>query len=186
VTDTAGQYLTFDLGDAEYGVPVLAVREVVEYGAVTRVPGTPPWIRGAANLRGAVVAVVDLAVKFGLPASPPGRRTCIIVFAAGLSGEETAVGVVADAVNAVAEFPAAQIEPPPPFGGAVRPELLLGMARGRGKFVPLLDIEKVLSAGELSVARETAEPAAPAAAGEQPEDTAGTAPRRPARRRKER
>ncbi len=155
------QFLTFDLGDDEFGVPVLAVREVVEYGAVTRVPGTPPWIRGAANLRGAVVPVVDLAVKFGLPSSPLDRRTCIIVFETTLAGEETAIGVVADAVNEVAEFGAAQIEPPPPFGSAVRVEFLLGMARGRRKFVPLLDIEKVLSVDELILARETTEAAAP-------------------------
>jgi purine-binding chemotaxis protein CheW len=135
------------------------VREIVEYGAVTRVPSTPPWIRGVVNLRGAVVTVVDLAVKFGLPSSPLDRRTCIVIVETTLGREETVMGVVADVVDEVAAIAPDAIEPPPPFGTCVRVEFLVGLARSGRKFLQLLDIDKVLAADELLAVREAAAPA---------------------------
>lgn len=151
------QYLTFFLGDEEFAVPVLSVREIVEYGAVTRVPSTPSWIRGVINLRGSVVTVVDLAIKFGLPSAPLDRRTCIVIVETTLNREETVMGVVADAVDEVATLSGSEIEPPPPFGTAVRVEFLVGMARAGRKFLQLLDIDKVLSVDELLAARDAAD-----------------------------
>lgn len=143
------QYLTFLIGEEEYGVPVLRVREIVAYGSVTRVPSAPSWIRGVINLRGVIVPVVDLALKFGLPATRIGRRTCIVIVEVALVNEETAMGVLSDAVQEVATLAPEDIEPPPPFGSAVRIEFLIGMrTSGRG-FLQLLDIDKVLATDEL-------------------------------------
>ena len=86
--DAAKQYLTFFLADEQYAVGVLSVKEIIEYGIVTKVPTTPPYIRGVINLRGSVVPVIDLAVKFGLPAVPVSRRTCIVIMETTLVGEE--------------------------------------------------------------------------------------------------
>jgi purine-binding chemotaxis protein CheW len=163
------QYLTFFVAEEEYAVPVLKVREVIEYDTVTRVPSTPPWIRGVINLRGTVVPVVDLAVKFGLAASPVTRRTCIVLVEVQLDGQETVMGAVADSVSQVIELAASDIEPPPSFGTHVRVDFLLGMGKLDAKFALLLDIDRVLSADELLIARETA-PAPESGDGEAPAD----------------
>jgi purine-binding chemotaxis protein CheW len=162
------QYLTFAIGEEEFAVPVLRVREIVAFGPVTRVPSAPPWIRGVVNLRGGVVPVVDLGTKFGLPAVPPGRRTCIVVVEVELAGEQTAMGVIADAVLEVAVLRAADIEPPPPFGSKIRIEFLVGLCRSERGFLQLLDIDKVLSTDELLAATSLEAPSegeAEAAAG---------------------
>ena len=110
------QYLGFFLGGEECAIGILRVREILEYGVVTRVPGTPPWVRGVMNLRGRVVPVIDLGVKFGAPESPVTRRTCIVVVEVTLEGQKSVMGVVADAVRHVFELAAGEIEPPPVFG----------------------------------------------------------------------
>jgi purine-binding chemotaxis protein CheW len=114
------QYLTFFLADEQYAVGVLSVKEIIEYGVVTRVPTTPPYIRGVINLRGSVVPVVDLSVRFGLQECPVSRRTCIIIMETSLRGERATMGVVADSVSQVIQFAEADIEPPPAFGTRVR------------------------------------------------------------------
>jgi len=166
-------YLTFWIAGEEYGIRVLQVREIIEYGEVTRVPSTPPWIRGVVNLRGSVLPVIDLAVKFGQPPSPVTRRTCIVVAEVAAESRLTVLGVLADAVSQVVDLGPAEIEPPPPFGTPVRVEFLLGLGRAQEKFILLLDTDRVLSADELLAARSSEEAAA---ADQEPPVTPGGAP----------
>jgi purine-binding chemotaxis protein CheW len=149
-----GQYLTFDIGGHDLGVAVLRVREIIEYETVTRVPSTPAWIRGVINLRGSVVPVVDLGVKFGLSDSPVTRRTCIVMVDVDLDGQRTTMGVVADAVSQVIELGPDDLKNPPTFGSWVRVDFLHGMASMDGRFILILDIDRVLSARELLLASE--------------------------------
>ncbi len=145
------QYLTFHLAGEEYAVGILGVKEIIEYGTITKVPQTPPSIRGVINLRGSVVPVVDLALKFGLSPSPVTERTCIVIVEADLEGERTVMGIIADAVSQVIELMPQDIQAPPAFGTRVRVDFLRGMGKAGKKFVLLLDIDKVLSTAELQV-----------------------------------
>ncbi|HSB64832.1 MAG TPA: chemotaxis protein CheW [Thermoanaerobaculia bacterium] len=160
---TSAQYLCFRLAGEECAIGILRVREILEYDAVTKVPAMPPWVRGVMNLRGGVVPVIDLTVKFGLPESPVTRRTCIVIVEVALDGEPAVMGVVVDAVSQVLELSPADIEPPPPFGTSVRADYLLGLGTFGDRFVLLLDIDRVLSAAELlkaaSLETQDAEPA---------------------------
>jgi purine-binding chemotaxis protein CheW len=148
------QDLGFHVAEEEYAIGILRVREILEYDTATRVPGTPRSIRGVINLRGRVVPVVDLAVKLGLPESQITKRTCVVVVEVDLGGERSVMGVLADSVSQVLDLPQGEIEPPPPFGPRVRVECLVGMGRAGKRFVLLLDIDKLLSLDELSVAAQ--------------------------------
>ena len=148
-TTTSTQYLGFRLGGEECGIGILRVREILEYPAVTRVPATPPWVRGVINLRGGVVPVIDLAAKFGLPESPVTRRTCVVIVEVDLEGERSVMGVVADSVSQVLELEASDVVASPAFGTSVKVDYLLGLGRHGDRFVLLLDTDKVLSAAEL-------------------------------------
>ena len=139
------QYLTFYLSGEEYAISILQVKEIIEYGAVTRVPSTPLSIRGVINVRGSVVPVVDLAVRFGLPENPVTSRTCIVIVEVDLDGERAMMGIVADAVSQVIELTAGEIVPPPAFGIPVRVDYLVGIGKLGRKFVLLLDINRVLT-----------------------------------------
>ncbi|HXB53403.1 MAG TPA: chemotaxis protein CheW [Vicinamibacteria bacterium] len=154
------QYLGFQIAGEEYAIGILRVREILEYDTLTKVPTTPPSIRGVINLRGSVVPVVDLAVKFGLSESVISKRTCIVVVEVNLDGERAVMGVLADAVSQVIDLPASEVEPPPPFGTRVRVDCLIGMGRAGRKFVLLLDIDKLLSLDELEMTRQEAGPTA--------------------------
>ena len=143
------QYLTFLLAGEEYAISILKVKEIIEYDTVTVVPKTPKWIRGVINLRGSVVPVIDLAVKFRLPASVAGKLTCIVITEVESEGEATVMGIMADAVRQVIDLTPREIEPPPTFGTRVKVDYLLGMARSGKKFCLILDTEKVLSTDEL-------------------------------------
>jgi purine-binding chemotaxis protein CheW len=148
--DTATtQYLAFFLAGDECAIGILRVKEIIEFDSVTRVPATPPWVRGVMNLRGSVVPVIDLAVKFGLPPSTVTRRTCIVVVETDLEGERVVMGVMADSVSQVLDVAPEDIEPAPAFGTSVRVDYLLGLGRLKDRFVLLLDIDRVLSAAEL-------------------------------------
>ncbi|MFY3744627.1 chemotaxis protein CheW [Anaeromyxobacter sp. Red801] len=171
------QYLSFRIDGIDYAVPILKVREILQHEEITRVPGTPPSVRGVLNVRGAVVPVVDLAVKFGGSASRPGRFTCVLVVEVEVAGGSLTLGVLADAVNEVVALRPDEIEPSPSFGTGVSVEYLVGMGKvGRG-FVLLLDIDRVLAAGDAEPER-AAEPVAEGQvdasveAGEQPEAAA--------------
>jgi purine-binding chemotaxis protein CheW len=150
------QYLTFMIGREEYAVSLLKVKEIIEYDTVTQVPKTPEWIRGVINLRGSVVPVIDLAVKFRQAPSVVGKLTCIVItevlngVEGAQSGEEAAVmGIMADSVRQVIDLRPQDIEEPPSFGTRAKVDYLLGMARSGKKFCLLLDTEKVLSTDEL-------------------------------------
>jgi purine-binding chemotaxis protein CheW len=130
---------------------ILAIKEIIEYANLTEVPMMPAYVRGVINLRGAVVPVIDLSVRFGKPPSPVTKRTCIVIIEIEASGERHDVGVVVDAVNAVLDIPANEIEPPPTFGTRIRTDFIQGMGRVNGRFVILLDVNHVLAVEEMNV-----------------------------------
>lgn len=145
------QYLTFMLSGEVFAIGILGIKEIIEYGGLTTVPLMPSCIRGVINLRGAVVPVMDLAARFGRPSSEVTKRTCIVIVesAGPNEGEQQVVGVMVDAVNAVLEIAASDIEPAPAFGARVRSDFISGMGKVNGKFVILLAIENVLSIAEI-------------------------------------
>jgi purine-binding chemotaxis protein CheW len=145
----AGKYLTFHLGNEEFGVRVLKVREIMGLQEITAVPQTPSHVKGVINLRGKVIPVIDLRLKFGLPNAEYGQRTCIIV--AQVQGESRPIlmGVIVDAVSEVLNLTGAEIEDTPDFGEDASGNYLLGMAKVKGKVKILLDIDKVLSSQDL-------------------------------------
>src|SRR5687767_4864753 len=156
------QYLTFYLAGEEYAVTILKVTEIIECATLTKVPGTPSWIRGVLNLRGAVVPVVDLAVKFGLDATVVTPRTCVVMVDLEYEGDRLVLGVMADSVHQVVELGPDQVQPPPSFGPKVRVDCIEGMVESNGTdsngtFVVLLDIDRVLSSSELLTATTIAE-----------------------------
>jgi purine-binding chemotaxis protein CheW len=143
------QHLTFMIGGEEYAISLLKVREIIEYDTVTEIPKTPEWIRGVINLRGSVLPVIDLAVKFRQAPSVAGKLTCIVITEVECEGEATVMGIMADAVRQVIDLKPQEIEQPPAFGTRVKVDYLLGMARSGKKFCLILDTEKVLSTDEL-------------------------------------
>ncbi|MDO9596363.1 MAG: chemotaxis protein CheW [Azoarcus sp.] len=146
------QYLTFMLGDEMFAIGILSIREIIEYGFVTDVPMTPPFIRGVLNLRGAVVPVVDLAVRFGRQPRENSKRTCIVIVDVEAdNGRQQQMGVVVDAVNEVLEIAAGDIEPAPEFGARIRNDFIKGMGKIDGKFVVILNLNRVLSVEEVAV-----------------------------------
>jgi purine-binding chemotaxis protein CheW len=151
------QYLTFSLAGETFGMNILSIKEIIEFGTVTAVPMMPAFIQGVINLRGSVVPVVNLALRFGKPAAPVGKRTCIVIIETHCAGESQDVGVVVDAVNAVLEIAAQDIEAPPSFGARLRTDFIAGMAKVDQRFVILVQVEKVLSIDDmasLGVARD--------------------------------
>lgn len=139
------QYLTFVVGEEEYGVGILRAKEIIEYDTVTTVPNAPHFVRGVINLRGSVVPVVDLAVRFGREPGAVTRRSCIVVVEVQRENGREVVGIVADRVSQVAELGEGAIEPAPAFGSGVRTDWLLGLARAEKRFLLLLDTDRVLS-----------------------------------------
>jgi purine-binding chemotaxis protein CheW len=146
----AHQYLTFALSGEMYAVGILNVKEIIEYGNLTEIPMMPAFIRGVINLRGAVVPVVDLAARFGGAASQIGKRTCIVIVEMQQDDTKQDLGIMVDAVSEVLEIPGSEIEPPPAFGAKIRADFIAGMGKVSGKFVILLDIQRVLSVDEMA------------------------------------
>jgi purine-binding chemotaxis protein CheW len=145
----AGKYLTFQLGREEFGIRVLKVREIMGLQEITAVPQTPAHVRGVINLRGKVVPVIDLRVKFGLEAAEYTQRTCIIVTQVQMDLGSALMGIIVDGVSEVVNLAASDIEDTPDFGEDIGSRYLLGMAKSKGKVKILLDIDKVLSLDEL-------------------------------------
>jgi purine-binding chemotaxis protein CheW len=141
------QYLTFHVAGEQYAVAVLAVKEIIEYQPLTRMPSAPAWIRGVMNLRGGVVPVADLALKFGLPAAEITNRTCIVIVE---SAGGVVMGLLVDAVDQVLDLPADAVVPAPPFGTSVKASQLLGLGKLGPQLVLLLDVERVLFSEETS------------------------------------
>lgn len=148
--ERAGKYLTFIIGKEEFGVGVLKVREIMGIQDITAVPQTPAYLKGVINLRGKVIPVIDLRLKFGLPSIEYTQRTCIIVVQVK-SGAAAALlmGIVVDEVSEVLTMAAADIEDTPDFGVNVATTYILGMAKIKGKVKILLDINEVLTSQEL-------------------------------------
>jgi purine-binding chemotaxis protein CheW len=145
----AGKYLTFQLANEEFGIGVLKVREIMGIQEITAVPQTPAHVKGVINLRGKVVPVVDLRLRFGMSTAEYTQRTCIIV--TQVQGESGAIlmGIIVDGVSEVLNLSSAEIEDTPDFGEEIAGRYLLGMAKVKGKVKILLDIDKVLSTQEL-------------------------------------
>lgn len=145
------QYLTFVLGGEMFAIGILCVKEIIEYGDLTVVPMMPECIRGVINLRGAVVPVVDLACRFGRRSTDLTRRTCIVIVEVEGEGERQDIGVIVDAVSEVLEIQGSQIEPAPAFGARIRTDFIHGMGKLDGKFVIILNVNKVLSLDDLAL-----------------------------------
>jgi len=141
-----GKYLTFILGDEEYGLEILKVREIIGLMDITSVPQTPDYIKGVINLRGKVIPVIDLRLKFGMEPAEYTEETCIIVVDMG----QAMIGILVDTVSEVLDIAADQIEPPPSFGSRIDTQFILGMGKIKGKVKILLEIDKVLSSEELA------------------------------------
>ena len=150
--ERAGKYLTFSLGGEEYGLEILKVREIIGMMDITAVPRTPNFVKGVINLRGKVIPVVDLRLKFGMPAVEHTAQTCIIVVRVG----EVEMGIVVDQVSEVMNIVAEEIEDTPSFGVDVNTEFILGMGKANGKVTILLDISKVLAGSELAEVSQAA------------------------------
>ena len=148
--DAPAQYLSFMLGGEMFAIGILAVREILEYAGVTPVPQMPPSISGVINLRGTAVPVLDLARRLEREPAPVTKRTCIIVVEVDGDDGPFVIGILVDAVNAVLDIPAAEIEPAPRFGAQVKAEMLHGIGKVNGRFVLLLDVQHVVSAIHLS------------------------------------
>jgi len=146
----AGKYLTFHLGNEEFAIQVLRVREIMGVQEITAVPQTAGYVKGVINLRGKVIPVVDLRLKFGLPEMEYTQRTCIIVVQIEGEAEKLPIGVIVDAVSEVVTLQAGEIEDTPDFGNGVATPYLLGMAKSKGKVKILLDIDRVLSSQDVS------------------------------------
>ena len=145
------QYLTFSLGGEVFALGILNVKEIIEFGNITEIPMMPAFIRGVINLRGAVVPVIDLSARFGGAASTVSRRTCIIIVELNDGDERQDLGVIVDAVNEVLEIPRAEIEPPPTFGAKIRADFIQGMGKVEGRFVIILNVDRVLSTEEITM-----------------------------------
>jgi purine-binding chemotaxis protein CheW len=140
-----GKYLTFALAGEEYGLPVLKAREIIKLMDITAVPRVPPHVKGVINLRGKVVPVIDLRLKFGLAVEQSTDRTCIIVVEAVASGRSVMLGIIVDQVSDVVNITAEEIEPPPDFGEQLDTRYMLGIAKIKGKVKMLLDLDKSLT-----------------------------------------
>jgi purine-binding chemotaxis protein CheW len=150
------QYLIFTVAGESFAIDILHIKEIIEFGAMTDVPMMPEAVRGVINLRGAVVPVIDLAARFGRGRTSVGRRTCTIIVELLQDDTHHDVGVVVDAVNEVIEIAASDIEAAPAFGRGLSADFIAGMGKVDGRFVILLDIDKVLGLSDL-VASSTAD-----------------------------
>jgi len=144
------QYLTFHLGGEVYALEIRHIREIIQFDTVTEVPLMPGFIRGIINLRGAVVPVIDLSVRFGKAPTQVARRTCNVIVEAGDDRAHAILGIMVDHVSEVLEIDPADIEPAPAFGSSLRSEFIKGVGKVQGHFVIILDVHHVLSIEEMS------------------------------------
>ncbi len=151
-----GKYLTFSLAGEEYGIGILRVKEIIGMMAVTHVPQTPGFVKGVINLRGKVIPVVDLRLRFALEAAACTERTCIIVVEVAGANGSVMMGIVVDAVSEVLNIRGADIEDTPTFGVRLNTDYILGMAKAAGGIKILLDIDKVLNSEDLVTIRHMA------------------------------
>jgi len=156
MADKEGKYLTFSLAGEEYGIGILKVKEIIGMMPITTIPRTPGFVKGVINLRGKVIPVVDLRLKFGMEEMGYTERTCIIVVEIGCRGGAVLVGTVVDAVSEVLNIKNADIEDTPTFGAKLDTDYIFGMAKTNGGVKILLDIDKVLGGDEAEMLDEVA------------------------------
>ncbi|MBF0559453.1 MAG: chemotaxis protein CheW [Nitrospirae bacterium] len=154
ITETK-QYLTFKLGDEVFGLDVAEVREILDFSTVTRVPQMPDFMKGVINLRGNVVPVIDMRLKFGMSKTEKTVNTCIVVVELKVEGVTTVIGALVDSVQEVFDLEPAQIESAPRIGTKLRTDFIKGMGKHNDEFIILLDIDQVFSAGELASVKDT-------------------------------
>lgn len=152
-----GKHLVFRLAGEEYGFPVLKVQEIVQWTELTRVPRVPDFILGVINLRGKVVPVIDLHVRFGLPPAPVTPRTCVVVLQVPRESGLLVSGVVADDVLEVLDVPAEQVGPPPEFGARVNTEFIAGIVQAESRVILLLNAEKILDSRDWTFVEKVSE-----------------------------
>jgi purine-binding chemotaxis protein CheW len=152
-----GKFLTFLMANEKYGLEILKVREIIGMMDVTPVPTTPAFVRGVINLRGKVIPVVDLRLKFGMQAKEDTQRTCIIVVHLARAAQEMIMGIIVDEVSEVLDIEKDQIEPPPSFGADIRTDFILGMGKVNQRVVTMLDIDRVLTEREIALVESSAE-----------------------------
>jgi len=146
-----GKYLTFSLAGEEYGIGILKIKEIIGMMAITTVPRTPAFVKGVINLRGKVIPVVDLRLKFGMEEMGYTERTCIIVVEIAGQGGSVLIGIVVDSVSEVLNIKATDIEETPTFGARLDTDYILGMAKMNGGVKILLDIDRVLSEKDITL-----------------------------------
>jgi purine-binding chemotaxis protein CheW len=144
------QHVAFTLQGESYAVAIHYVQEILPIQDFTGVPLQPDWVRGVINLRGAVVPVLDLAVRFGRPATELGRRTCIVILEVPQETARIALGILVDGVSEVLDLGPSDLEPAPRLGAGPRSDFIAGIAKVRAQFVILLDVARILSAAEVS------------------------------------
>ena len=149
------QYLTFKLEEEVYATDIAQVREVLEYSRVTKVPRTPDYMRGVINLRGHVVPVLDLKLRFGMNRTEQTVNTCVIIVEVDIEGEKTIIGALADSVQEVIDMDASTIEPAPKIGTKLNTEFIRGMGKRDEQFVIILDIDKVFSTDDIEAVKAT-------------------------------
>jgi purine-binding chemotaxis protein CheW len=147
--ELAGKYLTFKLDVEEFGIEILKVQEIIKMMNITRVPRTPAFVRGVINLRGKVIPVIDLRLKFDMDRKDETEKTCIIVVTVQRAAGSVVMGVIVDEVSEVLDVAGDSIEPSPEFGGSVDTAFILGMGKVGERVVTLMDVDKVLSGGEM-------------------------------------
>ena len=158
------QYLTFKLGEEVFGVDVSHVQEILEMTSITKIPQTPPFMKGVINVRGKVVPIVDLRLKFGMDEAGTTVDTCIVVVEVAMEGETMVLGAIADSVDEVIDQQPDQIEPPPRIGTNLNTEFIKGMGKRDDNFIIILDINKIFNTAEIAIIREV-ERTAPSGAG---------------------
>jgi len=149
------QYLTFKLEDEVFATDIAQVREVLEYSQVTKVPRTPDYMRGVINLRGHVVPVLDLKLRFGMTKTETTVNTCIIIVEIRMAGESTIIGALADSVQEVIDMEPSTIQPAPKIGTKLNTDFIKGMGKRDEKFVIILDIERIFSTDELAAVQSS-------------------------------
>jgi purine-binding chemotaxis protein CheW len=154
------QFLAFKLEDEVFAFDISKVREVLEFDTVTKVPQTPEMMKGVINLRGSVVPVIDMRIKFGMGATEKTVNTVIIIIEIDLDGESTMIGALVDSVNEVMDLDTEHIEPPPSIGTQLNTDFIRGMGKQDGQFIIILDIEKIFSSEELALVQQVSEPSA--------------------------
>jgi len=144
------QYLTFSLGDEVFAMDIRSVREIIQYGSMTKVPLMPEFVRGVINLRGSVVPVIDLRSRFGRTSAQVGKKTCIIIFDVVVDEEKVELGLLVDSVSEVIDIALSHIEAPPQFGTTIRRDFIHGIGKVGSEFIVILAPERALDINEMA------------------------------------